>query len=79
MDLESVEARIEAELPGATAEVTHARGPEDDDHLAARVVSSAFEGKTLVEQHEMVYDALDELMTDEIHALELTTETPESE
>lgn len=79
MDLDAIEARIEAELPGATAEVSHARGPQDDDHLAARVESPAFEGKTLVEQHEMVYDALDDLMTDEIHALELTTEAPVSE
>lgn len=79
MDLESLEARIESELPGATATVTHARDPADDDHLAAHVVSPAFEGKTLVEQHEMVYDALDDLMTEEIHALEVRTETPASE
>lgn len=79
MDLDSLEALIEAEVTEATAEVTHARGPQDDDHLAARVVSPAFEGKTLVEQHDMVYAALDDLMTDEIHALELTTETPESD
>lgn len=49
----------------------------DDDHLAATVVSPAFEGERLVQQHQLVYDALDEHMTEEIHALELSTYTPE--
>jgi len=48
----------------------------DDDHLAATVVSPAFEGERLVQQHERVYDALDEHMTTDIHALELSTYTP---
>jgi stress-induced morphogen len=39
-------------------------------------VSPAFEGLSLLEQHEMVYDALGEHMTTDIHALELTTRTP---
>jgi stress-induced morphogen len=41
------------------------------------VVSPAFHGKSLVERHRMVYAALGELMRREIHALALTTETPE--
>jgi len=73
MDLEDIEARIESRLPDATAEVTRPRGPEDDDHLAATVVSPAFDGESLVDQHGMVYDALDEYMTNEIHAIELKT------
>ncbi|WP_092704071.1 BolA family protein [Halovenus aranensis] len=77
MDLSDIETRIEREIDDAEATVTQPRGPEDDDHLAARVVSPAFEGETLVDQHEMVYDALEEYMTDEIHALELKTYTPE--
>nr|WP_267164175.1 BolA family protein [Halovenus salina] len=77
MDLSDIEARIEREIDDAEASVTQPRGPEDDDHLAATVVSPAFEGETLVDQHEMVYDALDEYMTTEIHALELKTYTPE--
>lgn len=75
--LAEIEQCIEDELPDAEATVTQPRGPEDDDHLAARVVSPAFEGESLVAQHEMVYDAIDEYMTTEIHALELTTATPE--
>ena len=77
IELSDIEAEIEADIPDAEATVTQPRGPQDDDHLAATVVSPAFEGKSLVDQHEMVYDALDEYMTTEIHALELKTYTPE--
>jgi stress-induced morphogen len=77
MDASDVEDLIESHLPEATAEVAPARGPEDEDHLAATVVSPAFEGKSLVDQHELVYDALDGHMTEDIHALELKTYTPE--
>jgi len=76
MDLEEIESLIEAELPDADAEVTQPRGPEDEDHLAALVVSPAFEGKSLVEQHELVYDALGDRMTTDIHAMELKTYAP---
>jgi len=51
----------------------------DDDHLEATVVSPAFEGESLVAQHQLVYDALGDAMTTEIHALELTTHTPEAD
>ena len=77
MDLGEIEALIEANVPEAEATVTQPRGPEDEDHLAAEVVSPAFEGKSLVEQHELVYDALGDRMTTDIHALELKTRIPE--
>jgi stress-induced morphogen len=77
MDLAEIESLIESNVPDATATVTQPRGPQDDDHLAATVVSPAFEGKSLLDQHEMVYDALGDRMTDDIHAVELTTRTPE--
>ncbi|GAD51574.1 probable BolA-like protein [Halarchaeum acidiphilum MH1-52-1] len=77
MDPADVEDLIESNLPESTANVTRARGKHDDDHLAATVVSPAFEGESLVDQHQLVYDALGDAMTTEIHALELTTETPE--
>ena len=77
MTPEEVEARIEAELD-CEATVAKARGEHDDDHLRATVISSEFEGHSLVDQHEMVYDAIGEAMTTEIHALELTTRTPEA-
>lgn len=77
MTPEEVEEIIESNIPDATAEVGQPRGVDDDDHLAATVVSPAFEGKSLVDQHDMVYDALDDHMTTDIHAVELTTRTPE--
>ncbi|NHN49495.1 BolA family transcriptional regulator [Halostella sp. JP-L12] len=77
MDASEVADLIEANLPDAEAEVTHPRGHDDEDHLAAFVVSPAFEGKSLVEQHELVYDALGDHMTTDIHALELKTYAPD--
>jgi stress-induced morphogen len=77
MNLAEIEETIEASITDAEATVTQPRGTEDDDHLAATVVSPAFEGETLVAQHEMVYDALGDRMTTDIHALEVTTRTPE--
>ncbi len=77
MNLAEIERLIERRIDGAEATVERARGEHDDDHLRAEVVAEAFEGKTLLEQHDMVYDALGELMTTEIHALELSTRTPE--
>jgi len=79
MDTDEVERRIEAEITDAEASVTLPRMPDEDHedaHFAAVVVSPAFEGKSLVEQHQMVYDALGDAMTDDIHALEMKTYTP---
>ncbi|MFC4541693.1 BolA family protein [Halosolutus amylolyticus] len=72
-----VEDVIESNLEDADATVTYARDEHDDDHLAATVVSPTFEGVPLVQQHQQVYDALDDHMTTDIHALELSTYTPE--
>jgi stress-induced morphogen len=80
MDTDEVERRIEAGIPDAEATVSLPRVPDqdhEDAHFAAVVVSPAFEGKSLVEQHRMVYDALGDAMTDEIHALEMQTYTPD--
>ncbi len=73
----AVEDVIESNLEDADAEVTHARDEGDEDHLAATVVSPVFEGLPLVQQHQAVYDALGDHMTTDIHALELSTYTPE--
>lgn len=77
MDLSDIEALIEESIPDAEATVARARGADDDDHLAATVVAPAFEGVSLVQRHEMVYDALGEHMTTDIHALEIRAKTPE--
>ena len=77
MDTDEIERLIEDGLADADATVSRPRHPDDDTHFAAVVVSPAFEGKTLVEQHDMVYDALGDHMTTDIHALEIKTYTPE--
>jgi stress-induced morphogen len=48
------------------------------DHWEALIVSEAFTGKTPIEQHQMVYAALGELMAGPVHALALKTYSPES-
>jgi stress-induced morphogen len=80
MDTAEVERLIEAGIEDADASVTLPRVPDEDHedaHFAAVVVSPAFEGKSLVQQHQMVYDALGDAMTTDIHALEMKTYTPE--
>jgi len=81
MDTDELEATIEAGIPDAEATVSLPRAHHDrnhqDAHFAAVVVSPAFEGETLVEQHQMVYDAVGDEMTDSVHALEIETYTPE--
>ena len=67
-----VKARIEARIPGSTAEV---QSP-DNVHFNARVVADAFAGLSRIEQHRLVYAAFDGELGGEIHALQLKTETP---
>ena len=67
-----VKARIEATIPGATADV---QSP-DNVHFNARVVAQAFDGLTRIEQHRLVYAAFEGELGGEIHALQLKTETP---
>ncbi len=77
MDTEAVERLIEEGVPDARADVTTPRNPDDDAHFAAVVVSPAFEGESLVDRHQRVHDALEGHLTEDIHAIELTTYTPE--
>lgn len=76
MDPEEVAELIEARVPEAEATVTYAR-PNDEKHLSATVVSPEFRDRSLVDQHDIVHEALSEHLADEIHALEITTRTPE--
>jgi stress-induced morphogen len=72
---DEIRRRILAALPGATVTVRDTTG--GGDHYAATVVSPAFAGQGPVDRHRMVYDALGDAMTGAIHALALTTRTPE--
>lgn len=71
MDSGQVERLIKEALPDAEVRIEDLRG--DGDHYAAYVVSAAFKGKTRVEQHQMVYEALRGKMGSELHALALQT------
>jgi acid stress-induced BolA-like protein IbaG/YrbA len=48
----------------------------DGQHFFATIVSDAFEGKRLIQRHQLVYAALGERMREEIHALSMKTLTP---
>lgn len=75
---EQVAAMIEAALPDAKVQVQDLTG--GGDHYQVTVVSSLFEGKGLVQQHQMVYGALRQAMSSEaIHALALKTSIPQAE
>jgi stress-induced morphogen len=71
---EDIRQRIEEALPGALVTVADSTGA--GDHFEVRVRASAFVGRTLLEQHQLVYGALGSLMG-RIHALALQTETPQ--
>ena len=63
-------------IPDAEVNITDLAG--DGDHYAATIKSSAFNGKSRVEQHRMVFDALKGRMGDELHALAIKTQGTEA-
>lgn len=46
-------------------------------HFIVKIVSNDFEGKSLIQRHRMVYDAVNDLMQTEVHALSIQADTPE--
>lgn len=74
MDASEIEQLIREALPDAQITIRDLAG--DGDHYAADIVSSAFEGKSRVAQHQMVYAALKGKMGGELHALALQTSAP---
>ena len=74
MPAEQIEALIKEALPDA--EVQMEALVDDNDHWLARVTSSAFAGKSRVQQHKMVFEALGGRMGGELHALQLHTSVP---
>ena len=69
-----IEKLIREAIPDASVEIKDLAG--DGDHYAATVVSPAFAGKSCVQQHQMVYNALKGNMGGVLHALALTTSAP---
>jgi len=76
MDPGDIERLIKESLPDAVVSIQDLAG--DGDHYAAHVVSESFRGKTRVQQHQMVYQALQGRMGGELHALALQTALPDS-
>lgn len=75
MQAEQIKQMIETGLPGCQAQVFG----DDGQHFDAIVVSEAFIGKTMVQQHQMVYATLGgQMESGAIHALALKTYTPEA-
>jgi stress-induced morphogen len=75
MSSTQIEQMIREALPDAKVEIQDLAG--DGDHYSATVVSSAFRGKSRVQQHQMVYGALKGQMGGALHALALTTSAAE--
>ncbi|MBK8908297.1 MAG: BolA family transcriptional regulator [Rhodospirillales bacterium] len=74
MEASQIERLIREAIPDAEVTIEDLRG--DGDHYAALVVSAAFAGKSRVQQHQMVYRALQGRMGGELHALALQTGVP---
>ena len=74
MDASEIEQMIANGIPGAEVEVRDYTG--GGDHFEALVVSDKFEGKGLVERHQVVYATLGDAMRARVHALQLKTLTP---
>jgi acid stress-induced BolA-like protein IbaG/YrbA len=72
MQADELKKIIEDGIPDAQVSVQG-----DGDHFEATIVSEAFNGKSMVQQHQMVYSALGDLMKGAVHALSFRTFTPQ--
>jgi stress-induced morphogen len=75
MAAEDIEMLIREAIPDARIEIVDLAG--DGDHYEARIVAESFRGQPRVKQHQRVYQALGGRMGNELHALKLSTGTPE--
>lgn len=75
VDAKLIEELLLKNLPNSSVTITDLAG--DGEHYSAEVVSELFRGKTRVQQHKMVYDALQNIVGGQLHALALQTRIPE--
>ena len=73
MTKDNIEELIIQSIPDAKVTIEDLRG--DGDHNSAIVVSKSFDGKSMIQQHKMVYESLKGKMGNELHALELKTKS----
>lgn len=76
MDAKEIERMIKEKLPDAKITITDLAG--DGDHYSAQIVSEAFRGKSRIQQHQLVYEALQGNMGGALHALALQTSPPDN-
>lgn len=74
MDAQTIADMIAAGIPGADVRIEDLRG--DGEHYAAHIISEAFRGMSRIQQHQMVYQALQGKMGGELHALSIHTSIP---
>lgn len=75
MDAETIATMISSGIPGAKVRIEDMRG--DGEHYQAFVVSESFKGLSRVQQHQLVYKALQGKMGRELHALAIHTSATE--
>ena len=73
MTKDNIEELIKQSIPDAEVTIEDLRG--DGDHYSAIVVSKSFDGKSMIQQHKMVYESLQGKMGNELHALVLKTKS----
>ena len=71
MNVKDIEALIKKKLPDAKIVIKDLVG--DTNHFSAEIVSKEFNGKSRIEQHKMVYNALSEELKEDLHALSIKT------
>ena len=74
MSIDDLEANLREAFPDAEIAIEDLAG--DGDHYRAHIVSETFRGKSRLQQHQLVYQALGTRMGGELHALALTTSAP---
>lgn len=75
MNAQEIKNLIEENIPQALVEIKDLAG--DGEHYAATITAEAFRGKSRVQQHQMVYQALGGRMGGQLHALAVTTKIPQ--
>jgi stress-induced morphogen len=74
MSANEIEELILKTFPNAKITIDDLRG--DGDHYAAQIITEEFKGKTRVQQHQMIYNAMEGKVGKELHALALNTSAP---
>jgi len=71
MNIKDIENLLKKRIPDAKIVIKDLVG--DNNHFSAEITSKEFNGKTRLEQHKMVYNALSEELKEELHALSIKT------